>query len=356
MPVAPVEVSLIGRVLDEDQFSRTGVLLLPKGTVLTGLHIYKLLRQNIHYVKVREQTPPPVGSGEGIFQQLQSLDGDRETIACYLQAFEGTKQLFERVTEESAPSLDEFSRTFEPVVTQVLKDLGMFRSLYVLDGADSYTFRHSINVGILSALIARLIKWDEKKVAQMAMAGFLHDIGKMLVPKEILLKPGRLTPAEYETMKLHTVFGEQLIRRMEGGNEVFANCALYHHERLDGSGYPKQLKGDAIPLECQVIAVADTFDAICSDRVYKRRTSPFEAAQVLWSSACDGLLNIEIVASFVYYIVMLYVGSKAVLNTGEEVEVVLVHRDEPMRPLVRLHEQFVDLRHNRNLTIEKMIL
>ncbi|MFD2369795.1 HD-GYP domain-containing protein [Brevibacillus sp. GCM10020057] len=353
MSLATVDYSLVGRVLASDLFSDNGVLLLPEETLITAAHVELLHKQHVHFVEVREIRSE--GSGEQIKAQLMELEADVETIAAYVQALDETRLLFEQVGKHEASCLDKFSEVFDKIAEQTVNRLGLFRSLYVLEGTDSYTYRHSLNVGILCSLIARIIKWDAKQIAFMGMAGFLHDLGKMKVPKDILLKPDKLTDAEFEEVKKHTIYGYEMIREMDGGTELLAQCALLHHERLDGSGYPQGRKGNEIPLECQVLAIADMFDAVCSDRVYKDRTSPFEAAQVLWKEACDGKLNIEIVSKFVHYIAQLYVGARARLNNGDEVEVILIHQDEPMRPLVRKSGEFVDLRQVRHLTIEKMI-
>lgn len=353
MPLTPVDHTLIGRVLADDLYAENGILLLGRQTTITEAHVPILLKQRIREVNVIQVLSE--GTGEQISTQLSHLEGNDEIVAAYVKALDKTRLLFDEINHEGTPHLEQFSEIFCEVAEQSTKQLGFFRSLYVLEGADCYTYRHSLNVGILCSLIARLLKWDEARVAFMGTAGFLHDVGKMQVPKEILLKPGRLTEDEFSVMKKHAEYGYEMIKNMEGGTELLALCALLHHERLDGSGYPQQRKGDEIPRECQVLAVADMFDAICSDRVYKGRTSPFEAAQLLWKEACNGSLNIEIVAHFVRYIALLYVGAKARLSNGEEVEVILIHSDEPMRPLVRRREEFLDLRFERKLTIEKMI-
>ncbi|KKX55841.1 HD-GYP domain-containing protein [Brevibacillus borstelensis] len=355
MPLASVNLLLVGCVLEKDLYSHSGILLLQKGTVLTETHVQLFRKQRINHVHITDRTWSE-GNGEEISNQLMDLGTDQESVAFYLEAMEDTRRLFESVELERMPRLEEFTEAFHKVANCTKKRMGLFRSLYVLEGADSYTYRHSINVGILSTLIAQLLKWDDERVKIMGAAGFLHDIGKMKVPKEILLKPGKLTDEEFAQMKQHTVYGYELINEMEGCCETLLLCALLHHERLDGSGYPEGRTKENIPIECQVLAVADMFDAICSDRVYKTRTSPFEAAQLLWKSACEGLLNIEIVTVFVRYIAQLYVGARARLNDGEEVEIILIHQDEPMRPLVRRKKEFVDLRNHRSLTIEKMIV
>lgn len=353
MPLVSVDYSLAGRTLATDLFTEYGTLLLPNQTVLTAAHVEILLRQRIREINVEDNLSE--GTGELISNQLMDSDVDTQTVAAYVGAMDKTRLLFDQFSGDRAPRLEQFSNIFDELAEQAMKEMSLFRSLYVLEGADSYTYRHSLNVGILCSLIARLLKWDEEKITFMGTAGFLHDVGKMRVPKDILLKPGKLTEEEFEIMKKHTVFGYEMIKQMDGSNEMLALCALMHHERLNGTGYPQQRKGDEIPIECQVLAVADMFDAICSDRVYKERTSPFEAAQLLWKEACNGSLNIEIVTQFVRYIALLYVGAKARLSTGEEVEVIMINLDEPMRPLVRGQGEFVDLRYDRNLTIEKMI-
>jgi len=352
MSFVPVSGSLEGRVLASDLFTKNGILLLPKGTEITATHVHILQKQRIWEVEVLDVWTE--GTGEKISSQLAEMAADETSVAVYMEALDKTREMFDRFQLGDKPSLEEFSAIFSEA-GHAMKQKGLFRSLYFLEGADSYTYRHSLNVGILSSLIATLLKWDEERVSFMGTAGFLHDLGKMRVPKEILLKPGKLNEEEFSIMRQHTVYGYEMIRTMEGGSEELALCALLHHERLDGSGYPQQRKEDDIPIECQVLAVADMFDAICSDRVYKGRTSPFEAAQHLWKEACEGTLNIEIVAQFVRYIALLYVGSKARLSSGEEVEVILINQDEPMRPLVRRSGEFLDLRLERKLTIEKMI-
>lgn len=354
MSFAPVNKGLVGRMLVADLYTKYGVLLLPKGTVLTSAHVHILSRQGIREVEVSDVISE--GTGEQISKQLMESNPDMETASVYVEAMNKTRAIFDQVArQDDMPSMEQFSAIFTDVLGQAMKQKGLFRTLYMLEGADSYTYRHSINVGILSSLIASLMKWSDERIQFMGTAGFLHDIGKMKVPKEILLKPGKLTDDEFQLVKKHTRYGYEMIKAMEGASEELALCALLHHERLDGTGYPEQRKGDEIPIECQLLAIADMFDAICSDRVYKDRTSPFEAAQCLWKEACEGALNIEIVSKFVRYIALMYVGSKARLSTGEEVEVILINQDEPTRPLVRRSGEFVDLRYNRMLTIEKMI-
>lgn len=358
MALLPTLFSLAGCILEEDVIDGNGAFLLAKGTRLTTEHLDSLLKHNISAVRIkdsRNQIVPVAAEIPSIAEQLEQFAMKRETMDNYITAMSHTKALFDQLSEDSIPSLDEFTNAFFPVVEQMLKDSDIFRFIYALEGTENYTYRHSINVGLLSALIAKLLHLSDEEISLIGQAGFLHDVGKVMIPKDILLKPEKLTADEYEQMKSHTIFGYELIRRMEGASELIAQCALMHHERLNGTGYPLGLQKSDLPIFCQIIAVTDMFDAICSDRVYKERTSPFVAAQYLWQAACDGQLNIEVVNTFSHYIVSLYVGSRALLNTGDEVEVIFIFKDEPMRPLVRKGADFIDLRSHRGWNIEKMM-
>jgi putative nucleotidyltransferase with HDIG domain len=350
--------SLVGRVLEHDVYNEHGLLLLTEGTVLSRSDIHLLVSHKVFTVSVRtypDQSFSPLHRNHDVTAQIEDLLGSRGAAKKYVTALEQTKELFSKVTEVYIPPLVQFTQAFFPLLDQVMKETGLFTPIYLVEGSDKYTYRHSINVGILSALIAKLLNRTDEEIILLGQAGLLHDTGKMLIPQEILMKPDRLTEEEFEIMKEHTVLGAKVLSRMEGTNEVIVQCALLHHERRDGSGYPQGRKGLEIPIESQIVGVADVFDAICSDRVYKERNSPFEAAKILWKLTCDGLFNPEIVTRFINYIATLYVGSHALLNTGEEVEVVLIHVDEPMRPLVRKGDAYLDLRKHRSLTIEKMI-
>ncbi|WP_139491177.1 HD-GYP domain-containing protein [Brevibacillus dissolubilis] len=361
MPQITTDFSAVGKILEEDIHNTHGLLLLTKGTVLTPSDVNLLLGHKVSSIRVSTPSDfklfgPKEENGESITFQIYDVLGQyEETAEKYVQAMEQTRELFSKVTEVYIPPLQQFTNAFFPMLDQVIKQTGIFHPIYLVEGSENYTYRHSINVGILCALIAKLMNRTREEVILMGQAGLLHDIGKMLIPQHILMKPTNLTSDEYDTMKKHTIYGHDLLQKMEGSNELISLCALLHHERRDGSGYPHGRRGSNIPLECQIVAVADVFDAICSDRVYKPRTSPFEAAQLLWKATCEGQFNAEIVTRFINYIALLYVGCRAVLNTGDEVEVVLIHTDEPMRPLVRKGLEYMDLRFNRRVMIEKMI-
>ena len=151
--------------------------------------------------------------------------------------------------------------------------------LATLETRDPAVFRHSRQVAIHSTAIARRLGIPPAQVARIRRAALLHDIGKTLIPKRILAKPGPLIEAEYAIVKRHAEMGADLVERL--GDPELTRIVLHHHERLDGSGYPAGLKGEEIPLGARIVAVADTFDAITSERPYRAAMVTAKALRLL---------------------------------------------------------------------------
>ncbi|HEY0838124.1 MAG TPA: HD-GYP domain-containing protein [Azospirillum sp.] len=133
---------------------------------------------------------------------------------------------------------------------------------------DPYTAGHQARVALLSAAIAGRLGLNEGQVEGIRLGALMHDIGKIGIPAELLSKPGRLEPQEFELIKLHTVYGHDIVKRVEFDDAIH-RIVLEHHERMDGSGYPHGLAGDVISLEARIVAVADVVEAITSHRPYR---------------------------------------------------------------------------------------
>ncbi len=210
---------------------------------------------------------------------------------------------------------------------------------------DSYLLEHSVNVGILLGLFARSMKYDRTRIAELVTAGILHDIGKILVPDEVLNKPGRLEDDEWEEMKRHVVYGEQVLSQTEGLPDVARTVCVLHHERLDGSGYPRNLKGQDICRYGRMAAIVDVYDAITADRVYHKGVSPNEALKKLidWSVFH---LDKDLVYSFIRCVSIYPVGTVVELDTGCAGVVIEANPIHPKRPILRV---FYNVRHNHYL-------
>src|SRR5207302_10254717 len=165
-----------------------------------------------------------------------------------------------------------------------------------VDARDTYTGSHSERVSELAARVASCIGLDAEQVELTRLAGSLHDLGKLAIPEEILRKPGELTDSERLVLERHPMIGFRMLDSL--GVDPVADVVLHHHERWDGAGYPDGLRGDAIPLGARIIFVADAYDAMTSDRVYRAKRSAEAALAEL--ERCSGTqFDPEIVAAFV---------------------------------------------------------
>ena len=170
---------------------------------------------------------------------------------------------------------------------------GVIRSMInAIDAKDSYTCGHSDRVAEFARMIAQELKLPTEECERIHMTGLLHDVGKIGVPDEVLNKPGRLTESEFEQIKQHPVIGYEILKHLENLDYVLPGV-LHHHEAVDGSGYPNGLVGEAIPLEAKILAVADAYDAMTSNRPYRRGMPSAKAEQILreginrqWDADC----------------------------------------------------------------------
>ncbi len=156
---------------------------------------------------------------------------------------------------------------------------GLRRILTRDNAKDPYTHSHCETVSTIAALIAQEIGFDARRLAQVRVAGLLHDVGKIGIPNAILNKPGSLDAREWEVMRSHSRLGHEILAA--AGLHEEARWVLHHHERLDGNGYPDRLAGEEIPLESRILMVADTFEAITSNRSYRPAASEASAIDEL---------------------------------------------------------------------------
>jgi putative nucleotidyltransferase with HDIG domain len=195
---------------------------------------------------------------------------------------------------------------------------------------DTYLLEHSLNVAILLANFGTHVGLDEEQIQELALSGFLHDIGKIKIPDEILHKPGRLTDQEMTVMKDHVYYGAKVLIEI-GIPDSIVETIGHHHERLDGYGYPDGLRGDEITQFGRMIAIVDTYDAITADRCYKVGMSSKKALQILMQDAPEKY-DEGLVKQFVQCIGIFPVGSLVKLN-NEKIAMVLkqnpVHATKP---------------------------
>jgi len=202
----------------------------------------------------------------------------------------------------------------EEINASVTRNPGALISLARLKTADDYTYMHSVAVCALMIALARQLGLDDQQTREAGMAGLLHDLGKALMPMEVLNKPGKLTDEEFAIIKTHPVEGHKLLLGGSGISEVIKDVCLHHHEKVDGSGYPDRLAGDRISLFARMGAVCDVYDAITSNRPYKNGWDPAESIKRM--AEWQGHFDPTVFQAFVKSLGIYPIGSFIRLESG----------------------------------------
>ena len=236
--------------------------------------------------------------------------------------------MFHEVRMGKAISPEVAGELVEEISSSVMRNPGALISLARLKTADDYTYMHSVAVCALMIALARQLGLDEAQTRDAGMSGLLHDLGKAMVPIEVLNKPGKLTDEEFRIVKSHPVEGHRLL--VEGGSAgaVPLDVCLHHHEKIDGSGYPDRLKGEQISFFAKMGAVCDVYDAITSNRPYKAGWDPSESIRKM-AEWCNGHFEERIFQAFVKSIGIYPIGSLVRLSSGR-LAVVLDQSEESL--------------------------
>lgn len=340
--------------LGQDIYSPSGQLLIMKGTDLDPSIIKKLLALGLDEVYLVEDEPGPktasVGEELPIFP-TDSYSRLQETIKAGQEAM---RRLIAAISAGRSVNSQEIEEAIELLYPEILDSHNVLIQLRILRDKDEYTLQHSVAVSALCIKIGQSLKMPEKAIKKVGLAGMLHDLGKCWVSEEILNKPGPLTDEEIREMSRHPIHGYQILKSNTQVDPEIEIAILQHHERVDGTGYPFQSNAFVIHPYAKIIAVADVFDAMTSDRVYHSKVSPLQAAEEIRRGAYSQL-DAAIAYCFLDYLLSLSPGDKVMLNTGEIGEIVLVDKGEPSRPLVRINDQFIDLKTDRKRAILEII-
>ena len=226
-------------------------------------------------------------------------------------------------------------RLVEEISDSVSRNPGALISLARLKTADDYTYMHSVAVCALMVALARQLGLDAEQTRAAGIAGLLHDLGKALMPMEILNKPGKLTDEEFAIIKKHPEEGHRLLLEGSGADEVALDVVLHHHEKTDGSGYPKGLKDKEISLFAKMGAVCDVYDAITSNRPYKNGWDPAESLRKMaeWS---NGHFDPTVFQAFVKSLGIYPIGSLVKLKSGRLALVVEQSQKSLLTPHVKV--------------------
>ncbi len=319
-----------GMVVANDIMNDFGAVILFKNSKLDDYAIKKLKKLEIEYVKVFKE---------------YALEDNKPALndALYNNSLSDYKDL---VWNISCGKNVEMGR-IQDIVGSLSNNFDCINDaitcLSKIRAVDEYTYCHGLNVSLLCTLLGKWLNLHSTQIKMLSEAGLLHDIGKSKIPPKILNKPDKLTPAEYEEIKKHPVHGYNILEKSVGIPKDIALAVLMHHEREDGSGYPFGLKSSQIHHFAKILAVVDVFDAMTSNRVYKKRQPPFDVLELYESeylTKCDA----KILLTFLKHIASYYIGSNVKLNDGTKAEIVYINPNIISRPVIRVdNSEVLDL-------------
>ncbi len=231
------------------------------------------------------------------------------------QAHKVVRSMMGDVRLGKAVSLEDAEPVVEAITGSVLRNSGALLGLIGIKNKDDYTFLHSVSVCTLMIAFGRSLGLAGEDLRQGGIGGLLHDIGKMKVPDAVLNKPGRLTDAEFELIKRHPGDGHEVLLETQGIGAVPLDITRHHHERLDGSGYPDRLAGDAISTMARMAAIVDVYDAITADRCYHKGMPAAEALRKMWEWS-SAHFDQKLLQAFMRCVGIYPVGSLVRLESG----------------------------------------
>lgn len=318
-PVSKLTIGMFVSAIDQ----RGQIAIANAGQIRTQNSIIKLKKNGIEYVWIDiERSADSCGlkraiSPKPVVKQIKpSRDKSQQQAKKLLvEAKDLLKKVLSEVFEGKAIEVAPFEALADNMIESALLDADALKCVSALRTKDAYLLEHSINVAFLLVTFGKYLKLDKEILRQMAVGGILHDIGKIKVDNKVLHKPGKLTPQEFEHMKLHQVFAIEIMAETKGLSDLSKDICLMHHEKLDGNGYPRGLKGDEIPLHGRMSCIVDIFDALTATRCYKEAMSPAAAFKILLSLT-PFHLDEKLVYEFIRCVGVYPVGSLVELSDG----------------------------------------
>lgn len=331
MRLVPTSMCRPGMKLAKKIFSQDGLVLLGENVELTERIIARLTELGIQFVYIADARTADV-----VLPELISEDTMRVALTEIRTNF---REIMERPNRRSAKPRIFIDKPFRQMMNMVIDDLLSRRDAMVMlmnmSTVDHYLYQHSLNVCVYTTLLGIAHGYSRDELMTLGLGALLHDIGKTRIDPGVLKKNGSLTSEEYEEIKRHAELGYLILKDEPNIPLLAAHCAYQHHERLDGSGYPRGLKGDEIQEFAKWVGLVDSYDAMTTNRIYRSPMLPHHAMEQLYAGS-GSLYEQRMLQLFRDKVAIYPIGLSVKLHTGESGVVVGIHSSCPHRPVVRV--------------------
>lgn len=333
----PVNISKVveGAILGKSIYSSDGRLLLSRGVGLDSKIINILKKHQILYVYIDDEISEGIEI-EGVVDDAVKIEAITSIRRIFMRAMYKCrgKEKIEWIPLKAQLEVEEI---IESLINNLKEKENLIYSMIQLLGTDAYIYEHSVNVAILSIITAKALGIDTKEIKDIAMGALLHDIGMAKVDSNILHKFNNLSSIEKEIMKKHTEYGYDMVRDDLSISYITKQIIYSHHELLDGSGYPRGLRGEEIPETTMITIICNMFDTMTTDRGNNNKVPIYRALEIL-SSITMKKIDLRVFCKFAENIAVYPIGTGVLLEDGRKGIVVDVHRSCPTRPIIRIIE------------------
>lgn len=337
----------------EDIKNRLGQSLLVSGAVLTDSRIQSLIKKGYGGAYVSDSLEEKVEESKALVEH-----GEKDAYVGFDVAEEALKQIDTKTKDDPTAvtfnsqikeriskgieyiynnvGTPEMNNAVQSITHDIIGAIDSNKAIAInlteIKASDEYTFKHSVDVATIALILSRYRNASESQMHDIGIAALLHDIGKTRIPDCILNKPGKLTDAEFEVMKLHPQYSYEILKNTSSYNNAICSATLQHHEKMDGSGYPFGLKRKEIFGYAKLISVADIYDALVTDRAYKKAIPAGMAVEIMMAMGDE--LDIPSFKAFMQSVILYPSGSIVLLSNGEIATVVENIPAMPLRPTV----------------------
>lgn len=350
----------IGMTCAENIYNSSGLLLVPKDASINQTHLFRMKLYQIFNILVYNNDL--IKMKQKAMQSEQNLLPDNITnnkaflsfMKCYDQAILDIKTMITDLM--NGQNLQEpLFYSCSNVLNSMDNPHLLFEYLYHIrcKKIEDAVYNHFLNVAMLCNIFGNWLRLSDDELKELTLSGLLHDIGKCEIDSNILNKPGKLTPQEFEIIKAHPLNG---FMKLKENNLSYAikMAILQHHEKLDGSGYPFGFRKDQIHDYANIVAITDMFEAMTSDRTYHKRIPPFMVLDIFEKDGYDAL-DSHFLSVFLENVALLYIGKSVILSNGESGKIVFINRKTPSRPLVQVGSKIYNLEFEMSLEITDVL-
>ena len=356
-----IRLTKVGMKLSQSVYDKSQTLLIAKDVELTAKMIMQLKFCGIEEVWVK---------GKNLGKQWNELE-EEVVLPVHIEKIKDTP-VFKHFSEAHHEVVESIKEDINGVIlnnkeidvqalideinnilSQVTNNIQIFDMLQCIRAYDDSTYIHSVNVGLICNVMGKWLHFNEVDIEVLTVCGVLHDIGKLMMPSNIIKKAGKLTQGEYVTIQTHPYIGYGLLKD-KNIDERIKKAVLQHHEKCDGTGYPSGLKREEIEDFAKVVTIADVYDAMTADRVYRQGVCPFDVIDIFEQEGFQKY-DPDYLLTFLKHIAESYINKPVQLSDNREGQIIMLNQNKLSRPVVKVGKDYIDLLQEKNLSIAKIL-